>query len=608
MIPQERIFEGIPVSPGIGVGVVCVVNRPAASSLEARDLTDEQVEHEVDRFKRAVDISRQQLARIRDQVAKAIDQRHADIYSAQAMFLEDEELIDHTVKSIRAEKKNAEFLFNRRVHEFVQILSGVEDEFFRARDNDILDIANRVLSNLEQQHNAAPPAPLGPQSVLVAHDLAPSQTTPLIKERVVAFVTEKGGPTSHTAIMAKALEIPAVVGAAYITNFIENGSQIIVDGLEGKVVINPRPETLARYTREQHQFDAFERELEQLRDKTPETLDGYSICLRANVELPEEIQHIALHGASGVGLFRTEFFFMEAKEPPGEEEQFEIYRRVAEMVKPHLVVFRTLDLGGDKFLSPVRVAPELNPFMGQRAVRLCLQHPQVFRAQIRAILRASVFGKTSILVPMISGIEEFMEVKKHVHQCKAELRRERIAFDPHIQIGAMIEVPSAALVADTLARECDFFSIGTNDLIQYSLAVDRGNENVAYLYEPLHPAVMRLVRTIVNAAHHRGIKVSVCGEMAADPMMAIVLLGIGVDELSMSALSVPPVKKLIRSIRLSEAKMLAEEILLQHTIRGAKQVLRRRLQNYIKKNKVQKTLLLRAAHNPAHNLPPTSTN
>ncbi|MBX7245867.1 MAG: phosphoenolpyruvate--protein phosphotransferase, partial [Candidatus Sumerlaeaceae bacterium] len=587
---EERSFEGIPVSPGIAIGKAHVLKRSGMANVSEYDIAPDEIEGEVNRFTKAIELSRKQLAKIRSQVAEAIDETHADIFGAQAMFLEDVELVENTVAAIRREKKNAEFLFNRRVNEFLAKLQPFDDEFMKAFDSDVLDISNRVLANLSQTGGHTPAA-LGADAVIVANDLAPSETTRLVKEHVAAFVLEKGGPTSHTAIMAKALEIPSVVGVANIAGFVENDSTIIVDGLSGRVVVNPTPETLRRFEHEKVEFGQYEKELEQLRDQDAETQDGYAISLCANLELPEEIAHVTQHGAQGIGLFRTEFLYMNRRTAPTEDEQFEIYRRAIEAVKPHCVVFRTLDIGGDKFFSAVEVSTEMNPFMGQRAIRLCLQHPEVFRDQLRAMLRASAFGRTRILIPMISGLEEFLEVKRQVRQAKEELKQAKMVFDPNTEVGAMIEVPSAAVVADALAHECDFFSIGTNDLIQYTLAVDRGNEKVAYLYEPLHPAIMRMMKSIISAGRDNGIPVAVCGEMAADPMMAIILLGMGVDELSMSAVCIPPVKKLIRSIDLSEAKALAEEILTQPTIEGAKQVLRRRMKTYISKNKLRKNQL-----------------
>lgn len=593
MTTQERVLEGIPVSPGIAIGRAHIVHRPGTVSAEPRDLkSEEEIEREIARFDIAVQRSREQLAKIRQQVSDALDEKHADIYAAQTMFLEDDDLIQSTKTAIRKEKKSADFLFNRKISEVINVLTQVDDEFFRSRDSDILDIANRVTNNLslDLEGEYAPPTP---GSVLVAHDLAPSQTTPLIKDHVLGLVLEKGGPTSHTAIMAKALEIPAVVGVPLVANMIPQGAKVIVDGLTGRVVVNPSAGTLARYNRELKSFSQLEKELSALKDKPAETKDGYFLDLRANIEIPEEIDHIAQHGAQGIGLFRTEFTFMNRSEQLTEEEQFELYKMVAEKAKPNHVVFRTLDIGGDKFLSKVEVSPELNPYMGQRAVRLCLQHPEIFGPQLRAILRASAFGNVRILIPMISGVEELLAVKRHVQRAKQELRARKQAFDNDIQIGAMIEVPSAAIVADILARHCDFFSIGSNDLIQYSLAVDRGNESVAYLYEPLHPAILRLLRNIVVAGHKHGIPVCVCGEIAANPMMAVILMGMGVDELSMSSVSVPPVKKIVRSIRLQEAKSLAEEILLQTSIDSAKRLVQRRMKQYIKSGIIQPSAMLR---------------
>ena len=579
---EEKVFEGIPVSPGITFGRARVVSRSAPVSYEPHPIADDKVEAEVNRFLTAVEQSRAQLKHIHKQVADAVDETHAQIIGAQTSFLDDVELIDRTVEAIRGEKMNAEYVFHRRIAENIAILQNVDDEFIRARESDFHDIGTRVLNNLSTGGHQGLER-FDPDSVIVAHDLAPSDTTGLINRPVLGFVLEKGGPTSHTAIMAKALEIPAVVGVSNITTFLENDQPVIVDGISGRVVICPSDETVAQYRHQQAALDEEERELSMIRDKDAETTDGYSIHVRANVELPEELDHVIRHGARGIGLFRTEFLFMNRDAPPTEEEQFRIYRRALEAVRPHSVVFRTLDIGGDKFFSPVPVSRELNPFMGQRAVRLCLQHPEIFRDQLRAMLRASAYGRTKILIPMISGLEEFLEVKKQIRIAKEELKHNRHVFDPHTEVGAMIEVPSAALVADLLAQECDFFSIGTNDLIQYTLAVDRGNENVAYLYEPAHPAIIRLLRSVIAAARDAGIPVCVCGEVAADPLVAVLLLGLGVDDLSMSAVSVPRVKQIIRSVSIEEAKQMAEEVAAQTTIEGVKQVVRRRMRKYLRK-------------------------
>lgn len=584
MNSTERVYRGIPVSPGIAIGHAFVMDRLAAAVVEVRELqTEQEVEAEVDRFQKAIDISREQLARIRGQVAQAIDEKHADIFVAQAEFLNDPELIDKTLVAIRRERKNAEYLFHRRVDTWMHLISTIEDETFKARNSDLLDVANRVMSNLAARQPDFPHKSFPPKTVLLAPDLTPSETTNLMKAQIQGIVLEKGGPTSHTAIMAKALEIPAVVGVQDLGQWGVHRAPVIVDGQTGFIIVDPSEQTLAWYEAQKAELAVFEKELRELKNLPAETQDGYSVTMRANVELLEETEHAKDYGACGVGLFRTEFLFMNRSEVPEEEEQFQIYKKVLERAAPNPVVFRTLDFGGDKFLQGGETG-ELNPYMGQRAIRLSLSKPELFRTQIRAMLRASSYGPTRILIPMISGVEEFMNVKKHVRRVKAELRLEKVPFNPRVQLGAMIEIPSAAVVADDLARECDFFSIGTNDLIQYSLAVDRGNEKVAYLYEALHPAVLRLMRNTIQAARKAGIPVSVCGEMAAEPMTAIILLGMGVDELSMSAVNIPQVKRMIRAVELTDAQSLAEEVLNQGTIEGIKKVLNRRLKKLNQRN------------------------
>lgn len=574
MAITEHTYEGIGVSPGYAIGRCFVIRPYGMHVVEPHHLADDEVEEELERFRHAVQVSKDQLGKIRDQVAQALDEQHADIFVAQAQFLNDPQLVEDTEAAIMAEKKNAEYLFDRRVRMLMDIISRLEDESFQAKNCDLLDIANRVQKNLgssiELDYST-----LRPNTVLIGLDLAPSETTQLIKHQIAGFVLEKGGATSHTAIMAKALEIPAVVGIPGILGDVQHWDTVIVDGQNGRVIINPLPPTLAHYEKLRLEYEATERELQRLHDLPAETRDGYEILVRSNVELLEEAEHIHKHGGRGVGLFRTEFLFMNRMAPPTEDEQLEIYKSVLEKVAPESVVFRTLDFGGDKFLTGDIISRELNPFMGLRAIRLCMSNPDIFNAQIRAMLRASAFGPVKILVPMISGLDEWLEVKKRIRRAKAELRIQGIKFDTRVQLGPMIEVPSAAVSADELAHECDFFSIGTNDLIQYTLAVDRGNEKVAYLYEPLHPAVLKLLKQTVQAARKAGISVSVCGEMASDPMHAVVLLGLGVDELSMSSISIPQVKRQIRSIDLTFARSLAESVLSENTVQGVYRVLRR---------------------------------
>ncbi len=576
MVLTEQVFQGIPVSPGFAIGRCFVIRPYGLRMVEPRDIQAAEVEAEVARFRQAIQISRDQLGKIRDQVARALDEKHADIFVAQAQFLNDPQLIDDTETAIRTEHINADYLFDRRVRILMDVISQLEDESFQAKNCDLLDVSNRIQKNLGSNFEVDY-SKLRPNTVLVGMDLAPSETTQLVKHKMAGFILEKGGATSHTAIMAKALEIPAVVGVRGILTEAKHWDTIIVDGQSGKVILNPTAETLTLYERHQKAYKTTEGELQDLRTLPAETLDGYEITVRSNVELMEEAEHIHKHGGRGIGLFRTEFLFMNREELPTEEDQIAIYTTVLKKVAPESVVFRTLDFGGDKFLNADAYSRELNPFMGLRAVRLCMATPALFNTQIRAMLRASAYGPVKILIPMVSGLDEWLEVKKRVRRAKAELRFQGIKFDSRVQIGPMIEVPSAAIVAADLAFESDFFSIGTNDLIQYTLAVDRGNEKVAYLYEPLHPAVLRLLKQTIQAARKAGIKISVCGEMASDPVSAVILLGLGVDELSMSAISIPPVKRLIRSINLNDARALAEEIMTEKTINGVHRVLKRHL-------------------------------
>ncbi len=585
MIPEEKILRGIPVSPGIAVGRAYLCASLGSIRTQAKEINPDEVELEVERFLRAVELSRQQIAALREKMAQALDEKHAEIYTPQLAVLEDVELIDATVELIRAEKKNAEYLFARRINEYLAMLRQLDNEYFSGREADLRDVALRVLRNLNEQAVSVHSA-FAPDTILVGTDLLPSQTENLLREHVIGLALEKGGPTSHTAIIAKATEIPAVVGVEGIMDVVKEGAPLIVDGISGKVIVFPTDETFRAYARKQAEFDALERELEEIRELPSETLEGYSVVLRANIEFPDEVSHVKLHGAQGVGLFRTEFLFLNRSDLPSEEEQYRVYKEVAERVYPHPVTFRTLDVGGDKFFGASSRPQELNPFMGLRAVRLCLKHPEIFRPQLRAILRANSLGNAKILFPMISGVDELRRVKAILAEVMEELRQEGYQGCNNIEIGAMVEIPSAAILADELAAECDFFSIGTNDLIQYTLAVDRGNRSVAYLYQPLHLAVLRLIKNIVKAAEDAAIRVSVCGEAAADPLYALLLVGLGVHELSMSAVNVPAVKRAIRAVTLKETRELVEAALSESGIERRKIVLREFMERLIREGRL----------------------
>ncbi|MCX7624611.1 MAG: phosphoenolpyruvate--protein phosphotransferase, partial [Candidatus Sumerlaeaceae bacterium] len=465
---------------------------------------------------------------------------------------------------------------------------------FSGRDTDFQDVALRVIGHLGRQQHAVH-ARFGPDTILVATDLLPSQTANLLKDHVVGLALEKGGPTSHTAIIAKATEIPTVVGVSGVTGAVKEGAPLIVDGITGKVIVFPSSKTYNEYLIRQREFEALVKELEEFRDLPAETTDGYCVLLRANIEFPEEVSHVALHGARGIGLFRTEFVFLNREHLPTEEEQYSIYKEVAERVFPETVVFRTLDVGGDKFFAASQRPRELNPFMGLRAVRLCLKHPEIFHPQLRAMLRANSLGNAKILIPMISGVEEFLQVKEEIYAVIDQLRAEGFDIDRNISVGAMVETPSAAILADELARECSFFSIGTNDLIQYTLAVDRGNRSVAYLYEPLHGAVLRLIKMTIKAAEDAGISVSVCGEVAADPLYALLLVGMGVYELSMSAVNVPTVKQVIRAVSLSELRRLVDDVFNAPTIAARREVLRDFLEFLVRERNIPQGEILSSA-------------
>lgn len=553
-------LKGIPASPGIAIGKTLLFGseEPIIKKLSIKET---EIPQEIAKFEDALIQTRQEILKIQKSMSEEMGAEHADIFNAHLLVLEDRTLIEEVITSIKKMKVNVEYAFREVLKKYSKAFSMMEDEYLKERVSDVEDVGRRVIRNLIGEKSGVL-TNLSERVIVVAHDISPSDTALMHKQNVMGFVTDIGGKTSHTAIMAKSLEIPAVVGLEDITKRINNGDLIVVDGNAGEVVIGPDEATINRYESERAQFKTIEDKLLALKSLPAITIDGCKVKLQANIELPQEIPSVIAHGCEGIGLYRTEFFYMNRTDLPTEDEHYQEYKFVAEKVHPDSVIIRTLDLGGDKFLSHLDVPKEMNPFLGWRAIRFCLARPDIFKTQLRAILRASSpLRNLKIMYPMISGIEELTAANRVLEETKEELRQKGTAFDENIEVGAMIEIPSAALTCDLLAKEANFFSIGTNDLIQYALAVDRGNEKIAYLYEPAHPAVLRLLKQIIEKGHEAGIWVGMCGEMAGEPSYSFILLGLGLDEFSTSPLMVPEVKRVIRSVELSYAKEIARKAL-----------------------------------------------
>ncbi len=555
----EKIFQGIAASAGLLVGKVYLFDVEETAVIP-REIGEDEVGSEIARFEDALISTRKELIRIRQDLADRAGREVTDLFDAHLLVVEDRSLIAKVVKQIEQDKLNAEYVFQEVIKDYTRAFLQVEDDYIKERLSDVQDVARRVLHNLSGKKRADL-ASLTEDVVVVAHDLSPSDTALMHREKVVGFATDVGGRTSHTAIMARSLEIPAVVGTGTISTVARHGDPIVIDGNKGVVILFPTKNTLNIVKKEKSRLSRFEEKLKTLRDLPPETSDGYKITLAANIEMPEDIPSVISHGGEGVGLYRTEYFYLNRTDIPDEDEQFEAYSRVAKKLSPESVIIRTLDLGGDKFNSALEIPREINPFMGWRAIRFCLEREDIFTAQLRAILRASKQKNVKIMFPMISGYEELKRVLKVWENTKNELRNAGVSFDEDMEVGIMIEVPSAVVMADKLAREVDFFSIGTNDLIQYTLAVDRVNEKIAYLYDPLHPAVIRLIDQVIQIGHANNIWVGMCGEMAGDPFSVPILLGLGLDEFSVSPVMVPEIKKIIISLKLAQARRLARTIL-----------------------------------------------
>jgi phosphoenolpyruvate-protein phosphotransferase (PTS system enzyme I) len=556
---NNRIFQGVGASPGIVIGEALVADRSRVVVVET-SIADAEIPDEITRFKESLRKSRDELTSLKDQIAKSRGSEHLYVLDTHLMILEDTMLTSETIGFIEREKINAEGALKRTLQKFKEFFEGIEDEYLRERSSDVETVIERVLRNMMGKRHELLSLAEG-RVIVVAHDLSPADILQIEKDKVIGFVTDLGGKTSHTAIVSRSLEIPAVVGLEKITSEVRDGDPIIIDGAKGLVIVKPDEETFRDYLRRKQYFEYLEREMLKLRDLPAETVDGHRIVLNGNVEFVEEIPSIRKHGGEGIGLYRTEMLFLGREEIPGEDEQFRTYAEVVRRMAPHVVTIRTLDVGGDKFVKDLNLDDELNPALGLRAIRLSLRCPDLFKTQLRAILRASALGKVKIFFPMISGVAEIREVKSLLEETKEELRRASVPFDESIEIGIMIETPSAVIIADFLAREVDFFSVGTNDLIQYSLAIDRTNEHLSHLYEPLHPAVLRSLKIVADAAHKAGITVCMCGEMAGEPNYLPILLGLGFDELSMNAVSIPKVKRILRRCSLDDAKHLADHAL-----------------------------------------------
>jgi len=557
-IAEDTFLVGLAASPGIAIGEVCLVNRARMTAVE-RPIAESEIAAQVDAFLDAVHVSKRQLEEVKSRVSDRKLAEHLYIIDTHLLILEDQMLLDETIANIGRERVNAEGALKRTLARFRKIFDGIEDEYLRERRSDIDSVGDRILRNLmgETQQSLAD---IDRKVIVLAHDLSPADTLQMDKGKIIGFVTDVGGRTSHTAILARSLGIPAVVGLEKASSLVPDGTAAIVDGINGTVILNPSALTFKEYLEKKQEYEYLEKELLSYRELSAETLDGHRIALRGNVELAEEVPLALSQGAEGVGLFRSEFLFLNRLVPPAEEEQFAVYRQIIEKMAPFPVTIRTLDVGGDKFVPEINLADEANPAMGLRAVRFSLNERRLFKAQLRAILRASAFGAARIMFPMISGVAELRACKTCLEEARRELRAEGLAFAPDLPVGIMIETPSAALIADLLAREVDYFSVGTNDLIQYCLAVDRGNEHVAYLYQPLHPAVLKALGMICRAAHEAGIPVGMCGEMAGEPLYLMVLLGLGFDELSMNAPGIPRVKRILRQVRREDAAELVSSL------------------------------------------------
>ncbi|SJZ62371.1 phosphoenolpyruvate--protein phosphotransferase [Garciella nitratireducens] len=568
-------MKGIGASPGIAIGKAYVLTHQEIK-VDQKNIEDKEIAKEQQKLEKAIEISKKQLQTIKEKAVSELGVSEAEIFKAHLLVLEDPEFIGQIQYSIENEKINAAYATQKIMEQFIKVFQSMDDAYFKERAADIKDVGTRLLKNIlgiASQDLSM----LEEDVVIFAHDLTPSDTAQMNKNRVLGFGTEIGGRTSHTAIMARSLEIPAVVGLKEVTQQAQQGDMVILDGLTGEVFLNPSQEVLQKYQSKKEMYENYRKELEKLKDLPAQTSDGHRVEIVGNIGTPKDVEGVLKNGGEGIGLYRTEFLYMDRESMPTEEEQFEAYKEVLENMEGKPVIIRTLDIGGDKKLPYLDTPEEMNPFLGWRAIRLCLENKEMFKTQLRAILRASVFGKALIMFPMISGVQEVRQAKELLEEAKKELEAENKKYDKDIKVGIMVEIPSAAVSADIIAKEVDFFSIGTNDLCQYTIAVDRMNEKISHLYQPLHPAILRLVKNVIDASHKERIFTGMCGEMAGDPISTLILLGLGLDEFSMSASSIPQIKKIIRSVSMEEAKQIAQEALSLSTSEEIKEMVEKKL-------------------------------
>lgn len=557
---KSKKFKYKSTIPGIVMGEAYVITASAAS-FPKHWISDKEISSEIMRFKHAIQNSKEQLNRIKEKMCKFSGQEQFNIIESHAMLLQDEMLVTHTIQTLTAQKINAEWALEKTLNELKLAFSDMSEDYFQERKEDIEYVGRRILQNLQGSAEFKLDDLPSNKFILVTNDLSPAEVASLPRDKIEGFITASGGDTSHTAIIARSLEIPAVLGHQEIVNAITMGDSVIIDGSSGEVIINPTKNSLASYQKQQLRYRKLERRLIKTSHIPAKTKDNHRINIVANIELVEEIPSALEHGAEGIGLYRTEFLYANRIDYPSEDELVENFLKTLKMMSPKPVTIRTLDIGGDKLFYSGEYVAHINPALGLRAIRFSLSEREMFTTQLRALLRANKYGNLRIMIPMISDITELRQVKNIIDEIKQDLKNEKIEFSDKFELGIMIEVPSAVMTADKLSSEADFFSIGTNDLIQYTLAIDRTNENVSYLFKPLHPSILRMIKTTVDAAKEGKIDVTICGEMAGDPLYIMVLLGLGLDGLSMNPISIPRVKRIIRNMKFSDAKSLVNKLL-----------------------------------------------